>query len=113
MAHTLRNLRPLSFYGRNEILYFNNILIIIYFSNMVDWNIASNIGAYYLPCTWSIYWTLYLVELWKHLENWIAMIATSDYTLLGADAAFLISGELIQKLFCRILGNYSKETSFS
>ena len=30
----------------------------------------------------------------------------------GADPAFLIRGDLIQKFSCQILGNYSKESSF-
>ena len=30
----------------------------------------------------------------------------------GADPAFLIRGDVIQKFSCQILGNYSKESSF-
>ena len=46
VAHTLWDLQPLSFYGKNEILY----LVTGLYCNIVDWNIVSNIAVYYLPC---------------------------------------------------------------
>ena len=50
VAHTLRDFRPLSFYGKNKTLY-----LITGLSDAVDWNIVSNIVVFYLPCTWSFY----------------------------------------------------------